>query len=1299
LVSNYAGSASYLWIGLRDVDKDDTFVWDEVPGCDAHGEGYTNWASGEPAVSTSLNCALLGTASGAWASAKCSATPAVGSTACACEPGPFNVSASGEVTTTGVLNYEAIVAYKLSVVVMDEAGLTASATASVTVVDVDEAPSVPRGQRFVVSEAAARGTTIGGVAASDDDVGDSVSFALLNGTDWFTLSADDGDLVVGGDNTAAVLDFECQTQYVLAVAATDTSGLETMALVTVEVADANDATVTGVATLRNVTLPASAANGYYFHTSTDYACVCAAYGYAYADGAVTEGTADLCFVNYASDNGADTCSNSVASLCSSASSVATAVIASIECSAPDALPTLGGHNWADPYSNGLVVLTGTNFGPCGSSGGGSNVVVTATYSNGMDGLTYDAQGCALHGGSNTEIRCVAAPGVGTRHAWNVTVDASGAHFSGGGAPGGPWSVVSTATTSYAPPTIANVSGATSMDTTGGATVTLTGTNFPPYACASLAACGASAHVYALAAAAAQVQFKYVGTGVASVGGGVDSSATFTCANVQVAQAGTQVTCTAPTGVGAALWWAVEVGAADVAAVAQSSSSAQLAHTGYAAPRIDALDADSSATALAQLTQRGVFNLDTSGGDFVLLRGTNFGPNFADLLDSVANQNAAPALQVTYGPVTGGPWGYNDEAGDGGVLKYTASNCHVLTSNAEVLCTTAAGVGANLTWRLVVGGQAGSSLCARPNGDSSGSSGDCANNLATSYAPPVVKPLSDAASDARAVTGAGVSGATTSGGQQLVVAGAEFGPSAGEDAPVVTYGPPGEEDRYRATGCEVSVEHSQISCFMAQGVGSGHVLAVTVGGQTSNVYAANVSYSPPNVASYLASWDKYEASSSGTGASTAGGQWVLLEGSNFGTVRGGARGFVSRYVFVCRVGFMRRASFQEAVPVFSSNKPCVLCVLFFDQRCGARGRPPSGWCVCVGGSLISRPRSHASTECSTPGPNRTTKHFTAAVRRGTHTGAPPCPPWSFPPSTALTSTPRARRAASATLTATRTSTAPWRTTKSRCLGSQGPVVAQGGGRCFTTLTFFPRAGVAMRFGRRDVYLNSEHASSGCGHVLPWGGGGGGGDAGVGAPGVHPQLRLRWLDFDWVRHLGLGGSVHRLSPASHHPAAVLRLQGRQHCERKRNQLRERKREREQLRGHPDLLGAHGRREWSAFGRRSQGGGAVRRLHGARPFGVRPGRGQERRREPRARVHLSRRRRSRGPLRVRELPLGLGQFRSVFRLCARLLGHRGGECRRRRRRGAVSQRTSSRRARGRGLQRQHARLEVRIRNLYSA
>ena len=198
---------------------------------------------------------------------------------------------------------------------------------------------------------------------------------------------------------------------------------------------------------------------------------------------------------------------------------------------------------------------------------------------------------------------------------------------------------------------------------------------------------------------------------------------------------------------------------------------------------------------------------------------------------------------------------------------------MLTEHSEVVCTTVPGVGRNLTWEVRVAGQSGNSLCV---------GGNCHVNVSTSYAPPVVAP---SASGASAVTGAGVSGATTSGGQQLVIAGLQLGPAAGEAAPAVTYGPWGDVGRYEATGCAVAVDFSQITCLTAEGVGKGHFLAVTVGGQTSNAYEANITYSPPNVADYRTSWKAASGGSvgEGEGASTAGGQWVVLEGRNFGTV--------------------------------------------------------------------------------------------------------------------------------------------------------------------------------------------------------------------------------------------------------------------------------------------------------------------------------------------------------------------------------------------------------------------------------
>ena len=596
LLDAYNGSYGNIWMGLRDVDEDDLFVWDNVPGCDPHLQGYSDWESGQPASSTTLNCALLDATTGLWDTAKCSATPKVGATACACEPGPFNVSSAGSVTTTGVLNYEILESYVLQVVATDNTGLQAFTTTSVTIKDVDEAPVVPSGQRFSVSESVDRGTTVGGITASDEDLGDIISYTLLNGTDMFTLTPDDGDIVVGGNDATALLDFECTNQYVLALSAEDLTGLITTSLVTVDVLDNDDATVDSISTYANLTMPTSSTNDYLFHSSTDLSCVCEAYGLLYADGGASFSTEDVCYLNYVSDGVACSSSPYLSYLCDSVTSVSMPVVASVVCTNPDALPTLGGASGL--ANNGIVVLKGTNFGPCGGPQGSGSVKVSANYTNGLDGLTYTATECAVQPGSNTEIRCFAAPGVGTGHTWTVIVDASAAHFNGGNSPGGPWATISSATTNYEPPTVVNITGASEMNTDGGAVVTLTGSGMPPYTCDSLSACGNDVHMYALSGAAVVVTFQFIGSGVGSVGGSSDSSATYTCLNLEVTQAGTQVSCTVPTGVGVSLWWSAEVGAANVAAAAQSSTFEQFHSTGYGSPVIESLgenyDADYAA---------------------------------------------------------------------------------------------------------------------------------------------------------------------------------------------------------------------------------------------------------------------------------------------------------------------------------------------------------------------------------------------------------------------------------------------------------------------------------------------------------------------------------------------------------------------------------------------------------------------------------------------------------------------------------------------------------------------------------
>ena len=84
-------------------------------------------------------------------------------------------------------------------------------------------------------------------------------------------------------------------------------------------------------------------------------------------------------------------------------------VAPIVAPAAGGLGTLGGD---------LVVITGTNFGPLQ---GRESPLVTASYTNHVDGVAYNATNCTVAPGGNTMITCRTAPGVGSDHLWTIQV--------------------------------------------------------------------------------------------------------------------------------------------------------------------------------------------------------------------------------------------------------------------------------------------------------------------------------------------------------------------------------------------------------------------------------------------------------------------------------------------------------------------------------------------------------------------------------------------------------------------------------------------------------------------------------------------------------------------------------------------------------------------------------------------------------------------------------------------------------------------------------------------------------------
>ncbi|SHK24323.1 NPCBM/NEW2 domain-containing protein, partial [Rubritalea squalenifaciens DSM 18772] len=126
--------------------------------------------------------------------------------------GEFAINSStGEITTTTALDYEAAAQYVLTVEVSD-GSLTDTATITVDVTNVNEAP-VANGASGNVNEDAAVGSTVATVTSSDPDAGDSATYAITAGNDGsFAINSSTGVIT-----TAAGLDYETTSSYTLTV--------------------------------------------------------------------------------------------------------------------------------------------------------------------------------------------------------------------------------------------------------------------------------------------------------------------------------------------------------------------------------------------------------------------------------------------------------------------------------------------------------------------------------------------------------------------------------------------------------------------------------------------------------------------------------------------------------------------------------------------------------------------------------------------------------------------------------------------------------------------------------------------------------------------------------------------------------------------------------------------------------------------------------------------------------------------------------------------------------------------------
>ena len=170
--------------------------------------------------------------------------------------GAFAIDASGQITVANpaALDFETVPgqSFTLEVTVTDQggAGLASTATVTVNLSDVNEAPSVT-GFTTAIAENAALGTVVGSVSVSDPDAGDTFSYALTNGNTGGAFAIDASGQITVANPTA--LDFETVPgqAFTLEVTVTDQggTGLASTATVTVNLTDVNEApAVTGFTT-------------------------------------------------------------------------------------------------------------------------------------------------------------------------------------------------------------------------------------------------------------------------------------------------------------------------------------------------------------------------------------------------------------------------------------------------------------------------------------------------------------------------------------------------------------------------------------------------------------------------------------------------------------------------------------------------------------------------------------------------------------------------------------------------------------------------------------------------------------------------------------------------------------------------------------------------------------------------------------------------------------------------------------------------------------------------------------------
>jgi gliding motility-associated-like protein len=140
--------------------------------------------------------------------------------------------------TAAVFDFETKNSYSLRLRVTDAGGLTFERQLTISVMNVNEAPTALDLSATTVAENEASGTAIGTLSTTDIDTGDTFTYALVSGSG----DTDNASFAILGATlkTAAVFDFETKNSYSLRLRVTDAGGLTFERAFTIMVTDVNE---------------------------------------------------------------------------------------------------------------------------------------------------------------------------------------------------------------------------------------------------------------------------------------------------------------------------------------------------------------------------------------------------------------------------------------------------------------------------------------------------------------------------------------------------------------------------------------------------------------------------------------------------------------------------------------------------------------------------------------------------------------------------------------------------------------------------------------------------------------------------------------------------------------------------------------------------------------------------------------------------------------------------------------------------------------------------------------------------